>query len=257
MNEFFRLKKFLKYQWVSKTKYYLHSPFVYQFYLNVLEGEMDEQLKAIRSLRNELGKSNAAIKIEDFGTGNSRQATIAKLETKVAVTEKYGTMLYYLVKYFHPKNILELGTSIGISSAYLALANPSARIFTLEGSQALADIAKTNHLQLGIKNVEIVTGDFAQTLPSQIQLQGQFDLILFDGNHTKSTTLNYFNQCLITAGENSIFIFDDIYWSEEMQEAWLEIKKHPQITLTFDLYQMGICFFKKEKLSKEDFVLRY
>ena len=257
MNQFFRLKKYLKYQWQAKTKYYLHSPFVYQFYLNVLEGENDAQLDAINALRNELSKNNTAVSIEDFGTGNQSSRTISEIESQVVVQPKYGKMLYRLVKYFNSVSILEIGTSIGISSSYLALANPDAKIITLEGSQNLCDIAKANHGHLGIKNVQIITGDFDKTLPTLLQTANTFDLILFDGNHTKSATLNYFNQCLKTANENSVFIFDDIYWSKEMFDAWLEIKKHPQITLTFDLYQMGICFFKKEKLSKEDFVLRY
>ena len=90
-----------------------------------------------------------------------------------------------------------------------------------------------------------------------MKTQNALGLVFFDGNHRKDATLRYFNQCLEKANEDSIFIFDDIHWSEEMQDAWKEIKAHPQITLALDVFQFGICFFRKEKLAKEEFLLRY
>lgn len=257
MNRFFRVKMFLKYLRNAKTKYYLHSPFVYQFYLKVLEGEPDTLLRSVFVLCNKLRANNSLLQITDFGTGILNQRSVADLEMKVAVRQKYGALLYRLVKYFQPKNILEIGTSIGLSSSYMALANASAKIITLEGSPEIVAVAKKNHTALQIQNIEVVVGDFNETLSPALKDISSLDLVFFDGNHTKQATLDYFNQCLVKANEHSIFVFDDIYWSKEMCEAWQEIKQHPQITLTLDVYQFGICFFKKEKLSKENFVLWY
>jgi predicted O-methyltransferase YrrM len=257
MNQFFRLKYFLNYQWRAKTKYYLHSPFVYQFYLNVLEGHDDENLKSIRALRKELSTNHATVSVTDFGTGPNSALTISVLADIVAVRPKYGRLLYRLVKYFNPENILELGTSIGLSSAYMALANKHTAITSLEGSPSLIEVAKDNHAALGIQNTHIYQGNFDELLPVILQNKSSLGLVFFDGNHRKQATLNYFTQCLEKATPDSIFIFDDIHWSEEMHEAWTEIKAHPQITLTLDVFQFGICFFKKEKLAKEEFILRY
>ena len=257
MNKLFQAKIFLWYLFNAKTKYYLHSPFVYQFYLNVLEGEIDAPLQSISLLRNNLRTNHSLLQITDFGTGILNHTSVSNLEAKVAVREKYGTLLYRLIKCFQPKNILEIGTSIGLSSAYMALANLNAKIISLEGSLEVAQTAKQNHVSLQIKNVEVVDGNFDETLSSSLQKLTSVDLVFFDGNHTKKATLNYFNQCLQKANEHSVFVFDDIYWRKEMREAWEEIKQHSQITLTLDVYQFGICFFRKEKLAKENFVLWY
>ena len=257
MNEFLRFKYFLNYQWKAKTKYYLHSPFVYQFYLNVLEGTNDAQLTAIENLRKRLGQNNTLISLNDLGTRPARHVKLSTLESKVAVRPKYGRLLYQLVKYFQPVNILEIGTSIGLSSAYLALANKSSHIYSLEGSAPLIELAKVNHRSLNISNIDIIEGDFFQTLSGVLEKMEQIDLVFFDGNHRKEATLQYFDACLEKAHPESIFIFDDIYWNKEMSEAWTEIKAHSRITLALDVFQFGICFFKKEKLSKEEFVLRY
>lgn len=254
---FYRLFQFIKYQLNSSTKYYLHSPFVYQFYLNVLEGAAEKETSQINLWRAKLRKDVREIEVEDFGTAKSAKRKIADLEKNVAVKEKYGLLLFRLVKYFHPKNILELGTNIGISSSYMARANPSAKIISLEGSENLIEEAKKNHASLNIPNTEFICGNFDETLSTSIQKFSAVDLVLFDGNHSNEATLKYFELCLPHTNENSIFIFDDIYYSVEMTKAWSVIKQHSQITLTLDVYQFGICFFRKEKLAKENFVLRY
>ena len=257
MNEFFRLKYFISYQWRAKTKYYLHSPFVYQFYLNVLEGEEDANIAAINKLRHQLASDTTIIEINDYGTGNASTKKVCHLESKVAVRKKYGQVLYRLVKYCKPHNILELGTSIGLSSAYMAMADLQANITTLEGAPALIKIAEQSHKELGIKSINIYKGNFDELLPRIIKAQATLDLVFFDGNHQKEATLRYFNLCLEKAGDETIFVFDDIYWSQQMNEAWSEIKMHPRITLALDIFQFGICFFRKGKLAKEEFVLRY
>ena len=88
----------------------------------------------------------------------------------------------------------------------------------------------------------------------ELKEHNQLDFVFFDGNHKKKPTLSYFKQCLEVAHEDSIFIFDDIYWSTEMTEAWQEIKKHPKVTLSIDCFEMGIVFFKKEQ-AKEHFTV--
>ena len=257
MNEFLRFKYFLNYQWRAKTKYYLHSPFVYQFYLNVLEGNNEVPLQTMDKLRKQLRQDNSIAAINDLGTGGTTSKTIAALESKVAVRPKYGLLLYRLVKYFKPEYILELGTSIGLSSLYMALANEEAKITSLEGATGLIERAKKNYTALSVTNITNHTGDFDDLLPALLQTLPTLDLVFFDGNHKKEATLKYFALCLEKANDKTIFIFDDIYWSQEMNEAWTEIKTHSQITLAMDVFQFGICFFRKEKLAKEEFVLRY
>jgi predicted O-methyltransferase YrrM len=257
-NEFFRIGQFVKYLVKAKGKYYLHSPFVYHFFLNVLERkDNDEKLNTILNSRLILQNNKNEIAVEDLGTGKSVNKKISVIEKNVAVRHKYGKLLYHLVCYTKPKTILELGTSVGISTAYIASANSLLKLITIEGSVNLIELAKQNHEQLGLSNICYEAGNFDKVLPSVLKNNGTFDFIFFDGNHTQAATLKYFYTCIEYATENSVFVFDDIYWSSEMRDAWIKIKSEPRVTLTVDLFQFGICFFKKDKLAKENFVLRY
>ncbi len=257
MSLFFRLRKFVEYQWVAKTQYYLHSPFTYRFYLDVLLNKPTIELSSVLNYRKKLRSSYTSIDITDFGTGTSRSVALSQLERQVAVPHKYGALLYSVVKHFRPETILEVGTSIGLSSSYMALGNPCSKVISLEGSHNIAQIARQAHTDLNIGNIEVTEGEFSKSIPVALSKTKKFDLIYFDGNHTKEATLKYFELCLPAIHQDSIIIFDDIYWSPGMCEAWEEIKKHPSVTITIDLYKVGICFFRKEKLAKENFVLRY
>jgi predicted O-methyltransferase YrrM len=79
--------------------------------------------------------------------------------------------------------------------------------------------------------------------------------VFVDGNHQKEATLRYFKLCLPKVHENSLLIFDDIYWSRGMKEAWNEIKAHPEVTVTVDLFWIGLVYFRKGQV-KEDFVIK-
>ena len=157
---------------------------------------------------------------------------------------------------FQPETGLELGTSLGISSAYIAKANATSSFTTIVGCSEIAAIAKENFASLNIKNVQQIIGNFDDELPKYLNRTEKLDFVFFDGNHRKEPTLNYFKQCLAKANDNSVFVFDDIYWSSEMKEAWTEIKKHERVTVTIDLFFLGIVFFRKEQ-ARQDFILRF
>lgn len=256
-NLWFRLGEFVRYQARAQSKYYLHSPFVFRFQQNVLEGQHPSSLAPLRVLRRSLVNSNQKIQVDDFGTRPSSMRSIAGIEKQAAVSEKYGLLLYRLVHYFQPSVIIELGGSLGISSACMALAKTDATIYSLEGSPALSTLAKQHHASLHLNNIIHITGNFDQSLPLLLHKLNKADLVFFDGNHTGEATLRYFNLCLEKSHPHAVFIFDDIYLSPDMKSAWQKIKAHPNVTLTLDLYQFGICFFRNDRAEKEHFVLRY
>ena len=151
---------------------------------------------------------------------------------------------------------MELGTSLGISTSYLAKANSNSQVFTFEGCPETAKIAQENFDKQNIKNTSITLGDFNITLADKLKEIETVDLAFIDGNHQEKPTIAYFEECLKYANNNTIFIFDDIHWSEGMENAWNYIKAHPKTTLTIDLFFVGIVFIKSE-LSKEDFTIRF
>ncbi len=240
----------------------MHSPFVFDFITRVLnDRSLYPAYKDIESLRHQLKQDRQVIGVEDFGAGSvyrsQQQRSIGSIVRNAAKPAKYGQLLHRMVKYFQPANILELGTSLGITSAYLATAAPGSRVVTMEGASEIASRARKNFSMLGLKNVQVVEGNFEVTLPAFLETTGVIDFAFIDGNHRKEPTLRYFEQLLAHQGNESIFIFDDIHWSAEMEEAWEIIRKHPSVQCSIDLFFIGIVVFRKEFREKQQFEIRF
>lgn len=255
------ISKYIKYLFSAKSKHSAQAPFLYNFITKVLNSRSyDSNVKEIEQLRKELCSSEESIRITDFGAGsNVNNKTIRKIKDiakNSAKNEKFGKLLYRIVQFYKPKNILELGTSLGISSLYLAKADNKSQVFTFEGCPETAKIAEKNFKKLNAKNLNITIGNFNKTLTSRLNEIKTIDLVFIDGNHQRKPTINYFEQCLKYANNNTIFIFDDIYWSEEMEKAWGYIKAHSKTKLTIDLFFFGIVFIKSE-LSKENYTIKF
>ena len=256
------LIRYIRYWLSAKTAHGIHSPFVFTLYNDVINKKGSYySFDKIEQLRKKLLLSQKEIDVTDLGAGKSGKRTIAEIAGRSAKSRKYCELLFRLAYHFSarggkPLTILELGTSLGISTAYLASASPNSKVITIEGCPNTAAEAKKNFDALGLKNIESVVGNFDVKLAAVIGHQASaLDLIFIDGNHRKIPTLNYFSQCLSHSNNNSVFIFDDIHWSDEMEEAWEEIKKHPKVTVTIDLFFLGLLFFRKEQ-AKEDFILK-
>ncbi|TXB65377.1 class I SAM-dependent methyltransferase [Vicingus serpentipes] len=261
MNKLNYLQKYISYKAKATNAHGIHPPFLFELYNNVIVDQTPfYAFSNIESIRAKLLLSNLEIEINDFGAGSSvnksKKRAINDIAKNTLKAPKYGQLLFRLVNRFKPTTVLELGTSLGISSMYLATANSKTKVTTVEGCPNVTKVAKVNFDKIGLKNIELVNAQFDVFLPEYLKRTGELDFVFFDGNHTKEATLNYFNLCLPKANKNTVFVFDDIYWSKGMNEAWDEIKKHPKITLTVDLFALGIVFFNTD-LSKEDFVLRY
>ena len=216
--------------------------------------------KNIENIRKELLLSKQTVNCIDLGAGsrilNNASRSISEIANVSAKPSKYAQLLFRLVNRFQPGTILEFGTSLGISAAYMASANSGSKLITIEGCEEIAAVAKGNFKKLKLENIRQVIGGFDEVLPDVLKKIEQLDLVFFDGNHRKIPTLNYFQQCLEKAVESSVFIFDDIYWSEEMKAAWQEIKNNERVTVTVDLFHFGIVFFRKEQV-KEHFIIRF
>ncbi len=255
--------RYLKYKFTSKHKHGhgIHSPFVYNLLRNVIEGKVkSENYKKIEAIRKSLLKNHNVIKINDLGAGSrvskSNVRKISEIAQSALTRKKYARLLYRLVNYFEPPKILELGTSLGISTLYLSHASENSQIISIEGSHEIAKIAQNNFELLGCKNIELLIGNFDEVLPKALEKLGGLDFVFFDGNHQKEPTLRYFNACLEFKNNDSIFVFDDIHWSEGMENAWNEIKSHQDVVVTIDLFFFGLVFFRKE-MSKQNFIIKF
>ncbi len=258
----FLIKSFFNYLLKSKHKggHGIHSPFVYQFVANVLEDKTKHaEYSKINKLRNQLKKSNKIIFVEDFGAGSknnlSSQRIVKQIVKYSSSGNKIGELLFRMAKNYQPKSILEIGTCLGISTIYLSLANNNSKIITIEGSQQLSKVAQENFNNLERCNIQSIIGNFDTVLPSILK-SNNFDFIFFDGNHTKEATIRYFEQSLPFAHNDTIFVFDDIHWSDGMEMAWQHIVNHIDTVVTIDLFYLGIVFFRKQ-MQKQHFIIKW
>lgn len=252
----------------------IHSPFVFDLITNVFnDKKTDNDLAQIFYLHHKYKQSKKALMFDEMGAGSHRETksklkpgnnqntqristTLGKTIQNSSVTKKYGGLIYRLVKYFNPENILEIGTSVGISTLYIAGAAPKSNIITIEGVKEKIQIAKKLTQEMQLQNVQFICDDFDLILPEILKQNKPLDFVFFDGNHTQNATLKYFNACLEKAHNNSVFIFDDIHWSADMKKAWNTIKNHQKISVSIDLFQIGIIFFKTE-ITKRHYVIKF
>ena len=261
MQKFDFIRNYISYRYSSRTKYDVHPPFLFDLITQVFEDKkIYPGYEKIENLKKELIKNQQTISITDLGAGSSMNKNPDRSISYIARTsskeKKYARLIYRLAKYFQPDNILELGTSLGLSTAYMALGSPESKITTIEGCPNISAIAKDNFEELKIENIDLISGSFENELSKVLDSLPQLDFAFIDGNHQQKPTIKYFEQCLSKTVNDSIIIFDDIHWSEGMEKAWEYIKQHPDVTLSIDIFFMGIVFFKKE-LSREHFIIKY
>ena len=240
----------------------MHSPFVFDFIQNVLNNRKGYEPPAkMERLRKELLADRTILEIDDLGAGSrsvtSRRRSVAQLARTALKPKKYAHLLYRLVRHYQPRTIIELGTSLGLTTAYLAAGNPAAELHTVEGSVAIAERARRNLTELGTMQVHQHVGHFDELLPSLLKQVSSPDLVYIDGNHRLQPTLDYFLQCRNAAHNNTILVFDDIHWSPEMERAWEEIRQHPDVRYTIDIFFLGFVFFRPEFKVKQDFIIRF
>jgi len=235
----------------------VHSPFLFQFTRFVLlEKNSYYAFRSIEKLRGNLEKDSRVLDIEDFGTGTDRRETVSVIAKNSLKSPKHAQLLYRMVHYFKAHNVLELGTSLGVTTSYLASSSTGINCLSLEGSPQIAQIARENINNLGIKNVEIIIGDIDTTLSEALSKIDKLDFVFFDANHQFQAVINYFEQCLDKIHNDTVMVFDDIHWSDDMEGAWREIKKHNEVKSTIDLFQLGIVFFNSD-LHKKHYKMRY
>lgn len=251
--------KYAKYFLVGRSKYYLHSPFVYKLVSEVILDKKELPFSfQLEKIRKELLKDQSTMPWTELGSNKDKFDSKRSVSSiaKVAKNKKYASCLARIVKWHQPKVSIELGTCIGLSALYQNLSYTKGKFHTIEGAQSAFDLAKTNIKKFPESNIEQHLGNFDQAFPKILNQYEEVDYIFFDGNHTKEATLRYFHEALPKANNNSLFVFDDIHYSKGMEEAWLEIQNHPEVTLTIDLFFIGLVFFRKEQ-AKEHFKIRF
>ncbi|MGE7777019.1 O-methyltransferase [Chitinophaga sp. NPDC101104] len=253
-------KKYIRYYMTAGNRHDVHSPFVYGLVEEVLNKKaFRPEYGPVEQLRARLLQSSDVVEVTDLGagslTGASNTRRVRDIARHAAKPAKFGQLFYRLVQYLDAKNVLELGTSLGLSTAYMASAG--ATVHTIEGCPNIAALAKSNFSALGLENVRQHTGNFDNELLGVLQNMPNPDIVYIDGNHREEPTVRYFEESLAFLRPNSIVIFDDVHWTEGMERAWETVKSHPSVTTTIDLFFIGIAFVSPDFKAKQHFTIKF
>lgn len=248
----------------ARNEHALHSPFAFDLYTRTIRirDAKNPRFTDIQQLRRSLRQSREILTITDYGAGSkinaSNQRTIGDIARHTQKHDRFGRLLYRLTDRFSARTVFDLGTSLGLTTAYLARATGlhGGQVVTFEGCPETSAAARRNLTQLGVQNVDLITGNLDQTLTEQVARIDRLDLVFFDANHRYEPTLRYFNTCLPKTHNDTVFVFDDIHWSAEMEQAWADIQAHPDVRVTMDLFDVGLVFFRQQQ-PEQHFVLRF
>jgi predicted O-methyltransferase YrrM len=239
-----------------------HSPFVFHFITRILNDrrEYPEYLR-VEATRKKMLADQRTVSVKDLGAGSgkggSRQSRVSEIARRAAKPPKYGQLLFRMVRAWKPGTVLELGTSLGITTTYLSLANTAATLVTIEGAPAVAAIARENLRMAGSVNTDIREGNFDDHLAALVAEVKRLDFVFVDGNHLEEPTVRYFQQLLQGVHNDTVIVFDDIHWSRGMEAAWEKIKSNPAVRCSIDLFFIGIVFFRREFMEKQHFTIRF
>ena len=234
----------------------VHSPLIFNFIQFVIKEKNPYYVfEAIENIRRNNLNNHRTIHVNDFGNGKSERRKISAIAKVALKKPKQAQLLFRIIRYFNCQNILELGTSLGISTLYLASASSHERCITLEGSSEIADVARQNFRRMGMENTLLIECNISKQLEHVLKEYGVQDFIFIDANHRYEALKQYFETCVAYTNKNSVVVVDDIYWSAGMERAWKEIKNHPQVTTTIDIFHMGIVFLNPV-LEKKHYKLR-
>jgi predicted O-methyltransferase YrrM len=255
------LIKYFNYIFTSRhyKGYGIHSPAVFEFADMVLFCRKEfPEYKAIGNQLKNLRKNKSSIIINEFGAGSATlskdSGKISDIAKKSSVSPKFGRLLFRMAAYYKPLSILELGTSVGVSTLYLSKgAGSNSSIYTVEANQQAITFAQKWLTEMNCKNISFINSEFDNVLPDLINQIKSPTLVFIDGNHTYEATMRYFTM-LKNSIKKGFIIIDDIYWSRDMEKAWKEIKKSGGTTI--DIYYSGIVFMD-EMITPKQYKIRF
>jgi predicted O-methyltransferase YrrM len=260
---FFRVTRYLRYKLFARhgRGHGIHSPFIFDMITRTFRNKTgSEVVLSVEKIRKKALSSDRIIEVLDLGAGSVKMKgnlrKVSEIARYSAVSEKYGRFLFAMAFRFGGEAIVEYGTSLGISTMYMASGSPTSVVYTMEGCPQTAALACENFTTAGLKNINLLNGSFSELVPDIIRKGIKPGLVFIDGNHRKRPVLEYCGQMAGIANSDTVIIIDDIHCSIEMEEAWNEIKQWKNVSSTVDILRMGIVFFK-DGMSHFNYVIRY
>lgn len=250
---------YLQYRRKARNRHGVHSPFVYRLVEEVIEGKGARLEQEIESLRRGMVREKQVVELVDYGAGSRKRAdgsrSVSEIARHSSTPAKQAAFLQRLAAFVGAKNALELGTNLGLTTAYLAAAPKIDQVISMEGDPFLHRQAANNLATLGVK-ADLRCGEFEALLPAALADLERVDFAYLDGNHRKIPTLRYFDALSPFLHAGSVVVIGDIHWSKDMEEAWQQLMAHESVRVGVDLFYMGLLFFR-EGQAREHFILKH
>lgn len=261
MQQAHMLKAYWKHVRRAGDRHHVHSPFVAELIAKVLRRPPDGAgFSAIERLRGEALWDGTRIQVTDLGagprSGQGRERSIRSIARSATRSAHRARQLNALVRHMGARYILELGTSLGLTTLYLAKAAPDGQVTTIEGCPVIRERALRHFQAAAQYNITSLQGSFATQLPLALDRMERLDLAFVDGHHALEPTMHHFRLLMERAHEGTVLVMDDIHWSPGMEEAWRRIKADPRVKVTVDLFDLGLVFLRSGQ-APEHFRLRY
>jgi predicted O-methyltransferase YrrM len=260
---FYHATKYLDYVLFSSHKkgHGIHSPFVFHLVTKVFRNKINPDVVFnIEKIRQIMISDKRLINVNDYGSGTEGTRNSLRKITGIikhsTIPKRYGILLAALSQEFGKPSIIAVGTSMGFSPLYLAAGSPDVPVHLIESHPEISEVIKDNIVSSGLKNICLYTGKFEEALAEIANKNIKPGLIFIDGDHSNKKMLTYFYKVAEMGDKNSLIVLNDINGSAEMGEAWKKIKKYDKVTLTVDIFRMGLVFFR-EGLSRYDYIIRY
>ena len=217
----------LKYLWQRKSEYSIHSPFVYDFMKKVL-----------------------------YDRGSNRDYDLMLRISRLLDGKKYptrrrrkeGRLLYRLVRYLEPETVLTFGQLSALNTSALALGNLQTKVYLEQSSDFLETLNS-----MGVVNVSLIRHDGNEEEQFERLNTG---FVFYALDDFGDDTWNNLEDGFGTVDEETVLVFEGIHHSRHTEAAWEAIKANEDVTVTMDLYCIGIVFFR-EGIEKQDFMLKY
>ena len=282
----YRVSSWLKHQLTARNTggHGVHSPYLFEWVRMVMSDKNTYYVwDEIEEIRQEMLKDTRELEFVDYGSGgplptspskgrSANMRRVCDIATGSLARRKEAQLLARLVGWLgrplltSPSRggtgdeasedrkgltIVELGTSLGVTTAYLAAMDSRNKVVTYEGCPAVAEVAQANWEKLGLSNIACVVGEITvDSLQLAVDRLSGIDVAFIDANHTCEATLTYFNALASRVHEKSVVVVDDIHYNEDMEKAWKAICADERVTTTMDLYRMGLVFFDKHYWRK-------
>ena len=282
----YRVSSWLKHQLTARNTggHGVHSPYLFEWVRMVMSDKNTYYVwDEIEEIRQEMLKDTRELEFVDYGSGgplptspskgrSANMRRVCDIAKGSLARRKEAQLLARLVGWLgrplltSPSRggigdeasedrkgltIVELGTSLGVTTAYLAAMDSRNKVVTYEGCPAVAEVARANWEKLGLSNIACVVGEITvDSLQLAVDSLSGIDVAFIDANHTYEATLTYFNALASRVHEKSVVVVDDIHYNEDMEKAWKAICADERVTTTMDLYRMGLVFFDKHYWRK-------